>query len=174
MRILSRLHAQCRAQCGARPHDPRIMTWAEIKTQTLQVPGWLSRLSVGLQLRSWSHGSCSSPASSSVLTAQNLEPASDSVSPSLSAPPLLMLCLSVCLSLSKINKHLKNVNKRSLLQISLHCVMLPHRPLSSTFNVVDLHSNGFHLLSLFLTHSVHPIFSMPHLENETQSLSTFI
>ena len=44
-----------------------------------------------------------SPVSGSVLTAQSLEPASDSVSPSLSAPPLLMLCLS--LSLSKINKH---------------------------------------------------------------------
>ena len=34
-----------------------------------------------------------SPASGSVLTAQRLEPASDSVSPSLSAPPLFMLCL---------------------------------------------------------------------------------
>ena len=33
------------------------------------------------------------PASGSVLTAQSLEPASHSVSPSLSAPPLLMLCL---------------------------------------------------------------------------------
>ena len=33
----------------------------------------------------------SSPKSSSVLTAQSLEPASDSVSPPLSAPPLLML-----------------------------------------------------------------------------------
>ena len=41
----------------------------------------------------------------SVLTAQSLEPALDSVSPSLSAPSLLMLCLS--LSLSKVNKHLK-------------------------------------------------------------------
>ena len=47
----------------------------------------------------------SSPVSGSVLTAQSLEPASDSVSPSLSAPPLLMLCLSLSLSLSKINKH---------------------------------------------------------------------
>ena len=45
----------------------------------------------------------SSPASGSVLTAQSLEPASDAVSPSLSAPPLLMLCLSLSLSLSKIN-----------------------------------------------------------------------
>ena len=35
----------------------------------------------------------SSPTLGSVLTAQSLEPASDSVSPSLSAPPLLMLCL---------------------------------------------------------------------------------
>ena len=34
-----------------------------------------------------------SPTSGSVLTAQSLEPASDSVSPFLSAPPLLMLCL---------------------------------------------------------------------------------
>ena len=37
----------------------------------------------------------SSPASGSVLTAQSLEPASDSVSFSLSVPPLLMLCLSL-------------------------------------------------------------------------------
>ena len=37
----------------------------------------------------------SSPASGSALTAQSLEPVSDSVSPSLSASPLLMLCLSL-------------------------------------------------------------------------------
>ena len=43
----------------------------------------------------------SSPASGSVLTAQSLEPASNSVSPSLSAPLLLVLC--PCLS--KMNKH---------------------------------------------------------------------
>ena len=42
----------------------------------------------------------SSPGLGSVLTAQSMEPASDSVSPSLSAPPSLMLCLC----LSKINK----------------------------------------------------------------------
>ena len=46
----------------------------------------------------------SSPASDSVLTAWSLEPASGSVSHSLSAPPLLMLCLYVSLK----NKHLKN------------------------------------------------------------------
>ena len=37
----------------------------------------------------------SSPASGSVLTAQSLEPALDSLSPSLSAPPPLMPCLSL-------------------------------------------------------------------------------
>ena len=37
----------------------------------------------------------SSSTSSSVLTAQSLEPASDSVSPFLSAPTPLMLCLSL-------------------------------------------------------------------------------
>ena len=37
----------------------------------------------------------SSPAWGSVLTAQSLEPASDSVSPSLSALPLLLLSLSL-------------------------------------------------------------------------------
>ena len=36
-----------------------------------------------------------SPTSSSVLTGQSLEPALDSVSPSLSAPPLLTLSLSL-------------------------------------------------------------------------------
>ena len=42
---------------------------------------------------SWLVGS--SPASGSVLTTRSLEPASDSVSPSLSAPCLLTLCLPV-------------------------------------------------------------------------------
>ena len=42
---------------------------------------------------SWSVSS--SPMSGSVLTAQSLEPASDSVSPSLSVPPPFMLCLSL-------------------------------------------------------------------------------
>ena len=37
----------------------------------------------------------SSPTSSSVLTAQSLEPVSDSVSPYLSDPPPFMLCLSL-------------------------------------------------------------------------------
>ena len=39
----------------------------------------------------------SSPASGSGLTAGSLEPASDSVSPSFSAPPLFALCFSLSL-----------------------------------------------------------------------------
>ena len=48
----------------------------------------------------------SSPASGSVLTTWSLEPASDSVPPSLSAPPLLVLCLSLSQkqTLKKIKK----------------------------------------------------------------------
>ena len=42
----------------------------------------------------------SSPASGSILTAWSLEPASDSVSLSLSSPPLLVLAQSINLSLS--------------------------------------------------------------------------
>ena len=34
-RLLSKLYTQCRAQCGAWSHDPRIMTWAKIKSQML-------------------------------------------------------------------------------------------------------------------------------------------
>nr|XP_060483434.1 uncharacterized protein LOC132674973 [Panthera onca] len=52
----------------------------------------------------------SSPASGSVLTVQSLGPASDSVSPSLSAPPSLVLSLSLSLSLSNI-KIIKVKNK---------------------------------------------------------------
>ena len=57
----------------------------------------------------------SSPASGSVLMAQSLEPASDSVSPSLSALPLLPLCLSLplrnkfkCLKKLKIIRWVKD------------------------------------------------------------------
>ena len=66
-------------------------------------PGWLSQLSVQLLVSAQvmiSQFVGSSPTSGPVLIAESLEPASDSVSPSLSAPPLLALCLSH--SLSKI------------------------------------------------------------------------
>ena len=51
------------------------------------VPGWLSRLSIQLQMVMISQFTGSSPVSGSVLTGKSLEPASDSVSPSLSASP---------------------------------------------------------------------------------------
>ena len=53
--------------------------------------GWVSDFSQVTISRSVS----SSPASDSGLMARSLEPVSDSVSPSLSAPPLFMLCLSL-------------------------------------------------------------------------------
>ena len=68
--------------------------------------GWLSQLSVRLWLTSRFMGS--SPPSGSELTARSLEPALDSVSPSFSAPHLLMLCLS----LSKMNKRFFKKKKR--------------------------------------------------------------
>ena len=52
----------------------------------------------------------SRPASGSVLTARSLEPASDSVSPSLSVS--LSLPHSCSVSLSKVNKHWKKKNLR--------------------------------------------------------------
>ena len=48
-----------------------------------------------------------SPASGSVLTAQSLEPASDSVSPSLSAPPPLVCSVPVSLKINKLSKNYK-------------------------------------------------------------------
>ena len=59
---------------------------------------------------SWFMGS--SPALGSVMTAQSLEPASDSVSPSLSAPPTLVLSLSLSHTHTKINiKKFKSLSK---------------------------------------------------------------
>ena len=59
-------------------------TWAAQSVKHPTLAQVMTSQSVGL-----------SPASGSVMTAQSLEPASDSVSPSLSAPPLLTL--SLCL-----------------------------------------------------------------------------
>ena len=77
---------------GAQTYNPMI------KSHTLGALGWQSPISAQVMI---SRSVNSSSVSGSVLTAQSLEPASDSVFPSLSAPPLLELCLS----LSKINKH---------------------------------------------------------------------
>ena len=68
----------------------------------------------------------SSPTSESVLTTQSLEPASDSVPPSLSVTPLLVLSLSLSL---KKKKKIKIVLKRPAKDIHvliLGTCMLPH------------------------------------------------
>ena len=67
----------------------------------LGMPGWLSQLRVLLSFAQVmiSRLMSSSPVSGSVLTAQSLEPALDSVSPSLFAPPTGALSLSLSLSL---------------------------------------------------------------------------
>ena len=52
-----------------------------------------------------------SPVLGSVLTAQSLEPASDPVSPSLSAPPPLALRLSLSLKKKQMLKRKKKKNK---------------------------------------------------------------
>ena len=54
----------------------------------------------------------SSPASDSVLTAQSLEPASDSVSPSLSATSPLRLCLSCSLKNKQTFKKFLKIKKK--------------------------------------------------------------
>ena len=52
-RIPSRFHTvSTKPDVGLELTNINVMTWAEIKSQTLGAPGWLSRLSVRLQLRS--------------------------------------------------------------------------------------------------------------------------
>ena len=61
-------------------------------------PGWLRWLSVRLRLRSWSHSSWVRATRLALcwqLGAWSLEPASDSVSPSLPSPTMLCLSLSL-------------------------------------------------------------------------------
>ena len=82
-----------RAFSGLQTH--RVLAWG---AQLIKHPA-LAQVMIS-QFRS------SSPASGSVLTAQSLEPALDSVFPSLSlsAPPLLVLSLSLSVSLPLKNK----------------------------------------------------------------------
>ena len=63
------------------------------KHHASRAPGWVGRLTSAQVMTS--RLLSSSPVSGSVLTAQNLEPALDSVSPSLSAPTPFALCLSL-------------------------------------------------------------------------------
>ena len=61
----------------------------------VRVPGWLSQLSADFGSGHDLTVMGSSPTSGSVLTAQSMDPALDSVSPSLSDTPLLTLCVSL-------------------------------------------------------------------------------
>ena len=74
---------------------------------------------------SWSVSS--SPTSGSVLTAQSLEPALDSVSPSLSAPPPLTLCLSL-----KNKQTLKKKKSHVLYRLSQPGASVQHLEVPST------------------------------------------
>ena len=58
-----------------------------------------------------------SPTSGSVLTAQSLELASDSVFPSLSAPPLLMLCVSLSNIINIFKKRLHHLCPETLSEV---------------------------------------------------------
>uniref|UniRef100_A0A667IX21 Ig-like domain-containing protein n=1 Tax=Lynx canadensis TaxID=61383 RepID=A0A667IX21_LYNCA len=64
----------------------------------------------------------SSPPSGSVLTARSLEPVSDSVSPSLSAPPLFMLCVAGEAELQVIQPE-KSVSAAAGEAATLHCTV---------------------------------------------------
>ena len=76
-----------------------------LSRNTIDDPGWLDQLSPTSAQVMISQFVGSNPTLGSVLTACSLEPASDSVSASLSAPSQLMLSLSLSLSLAKINKY---------------------------------------------------------------------
>ena len=85
---------------------------AELKQHSLGAPRWLSRLVVCLLMSAQvmiSQFVSSSPASGSVLMARSLEPALDSVSPSLSVWPSPNHTLS--LSLKNI-KHIKKLGEK--------------------------------------------------------------
>ena len=104
----------------------------------------------------------SSPASCSVLTAQSLEPALDSVSPSLSAPPQLTLSLS----LSKINIKKKSrgawvaqlVKHLTSAQVMISRFMGSSPVLGSVLTARSL--LGILSLSLSLSLSASPLFSL--------------
>ena len=81
------------------------------------MPGWLSVERPTSAQVTISQFVSSSPASGSVLTAQSLEPASDSVSPSLSTPPLLTFCLSLSQKLMSIKIFLKYC-------ITIFCILI--------------------------------------------------
>ena len=85
---------------SARAFPPGTAFWYSLFT-ALEAPGWLSRLSVQLQLRSWSPSSWVWVPHQALCWQLRAWSASDSVSPSLSAPPLLTT-VSVSLKINKL------------------------------------------------------------------------
>ena len=146
-RIQSRLQAlscQHRAPHGARTHRPRDhdlsrsrtlnrlshpgapgIRWFTVHRRkkclvfklTYGAPGWLSQLKGRLWLRSWCHGLWVQDLHWALCWQLSLEPAWDSVSPFLSAPPPLMHVLSLLqksINIKKINTIQKQLRKSNL------------------------------------------------------------
>ena len=98
---LAQLHLS--PACGPQPPNPNFSLWGKGPAEGALVKtgchwgAWVAQpvehpASAQVMI---SRFVSSSPTSGSVLTARSPEPALDSVSPSLSAPPPLMLCLSL-------------------------------------------------------------------------------
>ena len=101
--IPSDVNTQCASGLGETHHSPQEYKYKFPVLKSISRGAWVAQpvkrlISAQVMI---SLLVSSSPASGAVLAAQSLEPASDSVSPSLSSPPLLMLSLSLSLSLSQ-------------------------------------------------------------------------
>lgn len=97
------MEGYCRAVFS---HGPRVSPHRLLSlphSKHTGAPGWPSRLSIRLCLRSSSHGSVHELEPRVGLSAVNSEPSSDPLSPPLPAPPPLSCLLTFSLSSSKIN-----------------------------------------------------------------------
>ena len=112
--IFIRIHSKIPIPILRAPHFPSVLTFGKMSGEAVvstcialqQLEGRLANNLRGTWVARWvkhptsaqvviSRSVSSSPVSGSVLIAQSLEPASISVSPSLSAPPPFALCLSL-------------------------------------------------------------------------------
>ena len=103
----------------------------------------------------------SNPSSGSVLTALSLEPASDFVSPSLSAPPPLALCLSLCVKSKNIRGAwvAQSVGRRTSAQVMISQFMGSSPVLGSALTAQSLEpaSDSVSPLSLSLSLPLPPL-----------------
>ena len=97
----------------------------------------------------------SGPMSGSVLTPRSLEPASDSESPSVSAPPLLVLCLPLCLSKNNMFKN-KQTKRTPEKEFSLEGSLLPAKWIVLFWSPVLSGSWGASLLNCDFKHFHQP------------------